>query len=133
MIVRYDFTEITNIEEALHDTLLAFSGDLAGCVIAVAANADITFKQCPVLSPTQKALQDEHAAVEMNLQEFLHLLSGMVQIIDGHVSIRRSRTQDRPIFDLRIVDSSFALVETDNQAILHAFESRLAGARIGPR
>jgi hypothetical protein len=129
MMVRYKFTEITNLEEALHDTLLEFNGDLAGCVVAVAANADITFKPCQVRSPAQKDLDDEQAAVEVDLPEFLRLLNGMVQIVDGHVTIRRSRADVTVLLDLRVVDSSFALVETDNPTILNAFQSRLTGVR----
>jgi hypothetical protein len=45
----------------------------------------------------------------------------MMQMIDGPVTISRSRTEDRVILDLRVV-SSFALVETDNQAMMEAFE-----------
>jgi hypothetical protein len=125
MRVRFEFTEITNLEEALHDTLLEFNGDLANCVVAVAANADITFKPCQVTTPEQKALDDEQAATEVDLPQFLPLLSRMVQIIDGHVTIRRSRTDAGIVFDLRVVDSTFALVETDNEALLQAFQSRL--------
>jgi hypothetical protein len=129
MMARYEFTEITNLEEALHDTLLKFNGDLAECVVAVAANADITFKPCQISSSAQKALRGERVAVEVGLPEFLRLLSGMVQLIDGHVTIRRSRSDGEMIFDLRVVDSSFALIETDNLPMLHAFESRFKGAR----
>jgi hypothetical protein len=127
--IRYEFTEISNLEEALHDTLLEFNGDLADCAITVAANADITFKPCQVSSPAQEALQDGHAAVEVNLQEFLSLLCRMVQIIDGHVTISGPRPLARKIFDLRVVDSSFALVETPNENMRNAFASRLKGAR----
>jgi len=130
--VRYEFTEITNLEKALHDTLLEFNGDLAGCVVAVAANADITFKPCQVRSPAQKDLDDEQVAVEVDLPEFLRLLNGMVQMVEGHVTIRRSRIDATVLLDLCVVDSSFALVETDNPAILQAFESRLTGVRREP-
>jgi len=129
MIVRYEFTGVTNLEEALHDTLLEFNGDLAQSVITVAANADITFKPCQVSSLAQKALDDEHAAVEVDLPQFLQLLSDMVQIIDAHVSVRRCQTDSQNILDFRVVDSSFALVETHNAAMLQSFESRLSGAR----
>jgi hypothetical protein len=132
MMVRYEFTEITNLEKALHDTLLEFNGDLADCVVAVAADADITFKPSQVRSLAQKDLDDEQAAVEVDLPEFLRLLNGMVQIVDGRVTIRRSRTDVRILFDLRVVDSSFALVETDNPSLLHAFQSHLTGVRGEP-
>jgi len=129
MRIRYEFTQITNLEEALHDTLLKFNGDLADCVVAVAANADITFKPCQISSPAQKAMGDEQAGVEVDLPEFLRLLSGMVQMIDSHVRIMESRAHGNVIFDLRVVDSSFALVETDNEAILQALDVRLRGVR----
>ena len=129
MKVRYEFTEVTNLEQALYDTLLKFNGDLADCVIAVEEDADVLFKPSQVSSPVQEALEEEHAAVEVDLCEFLRLLSSMVQMSDGHVTIRRSPTDPEIIFDLRVVDSSFALVETENHAILQAFESRLTGAR----
>ena len=129
MKARYDFIGITNLETALHDTLLEFNGDLADCVVAVAANADITFKPCQLSSQAQKALDDNQAAVEVDLSEFLRLLSGMVQMIDGHVTIRRSHGSGEMILDLRIVDSSFALVETNNEPILRGFDTRLTGAR----
>src|SRR5215813_9582111 len=127
MKVRYEFTEVTNLEEALHDTLLKFTRDLAGCLIAVEEDADVLFKPSQVSSPAQKALEEEHAAVDVDLHEFLRLLSNMVQMSDGHVTIRRSRSDSEVIFDLRVVDSSFALVETENHAILQACESRLTG------
>jgi hypothetical protein len=60
---------------------------------------------------------------------FLRLLSSMVEVSDGHVTIKRSSTDPQVIFDLRVVDSSFAIVETENQTILEAFDSRLTGAR----
>ena len=129
MKVRYDFIGHTNLETALHDTLLEFNGDLADCVVAVAANAEITFKPCQISSQAQKALDDDQAAVEVDLSEFLRLLCGMVQIIDGHMTIRRSHGGGEIILDLRILDSSFAFVETDNEALLRAFETRLTGAR----
>jgi hypothetical protein len=129
MKIRYEFTEVTNLEQALHDTLLKFNGDLADCLIAVEQDADVLFKPNQVSLPAQKALEEEHAAVELDLPEFLRLLSSIVQMSDGHVTIRRSPTDHYAIFDLRVVDSSFALVETENQAILQAFESRLKGAR----
>jgi hypothetical protein len=128
MLARYVFTGITNLEVALHDALLEFNGDLAGSVVAVAANADITFKPHQISSPAQKSL-DKNAAVEVDFADFLRLLSGMVQMIDSHVRIRRSRTDWQTILDVRVVDSSFALVETNNEALLQAFESRLTGAR----
>jgi hypothetical protein len=126
---RYELTGITNLEQALHDTLLEFNGDLADCEVAVAAGADITFKPCQLSSPAQRALDDEQAAVEVNLPEFLRLLSGMLQMINGLVRIRRSRIDEEMILDVRVVDSSFALVETNSEAILEVFESRLTGAR----
>jgi len=55
MKVRYDFTGPTNLETALHDTLLEFNGDLADCVVEVAANADITFKPCQLSSQAQRS------------------------------------------------------------------------------
>ena len=55
MKVRFDFTEGTNLERALHDTLLEFNGDLADCMVTVGANADIAFKPCQLSSPAQKA------------------------------------------------------------------------------
>lgn len=127
MKIRYEFTENSNLEEALHDTLLEFNGDLADCAITVAANADITFKPCQISSPAQKALQDGQEAVEVDLPEFLALLCRMVQIIDGRVTIR-SPHPARMIFDLRVVDSSFALVETRNENMRNAFASRLKRA-----
>jgi hypothetical protein len=129
MKVRFDFTEGTNLEWALHDTLLEFNGDLADCMVAVAANADITFKPCQLSSPAQKALEREQAAVEVDLPEFLRLLCGMVQIIDGHLRIMRSRSEPQTILDLRIVDSSFALVETEHRKVLQEFAARLGGQR----
>jgi hypothetical protein len=129
MKVRYDFTGLTNLEAALHDTLLEFNGDLADCVVAVAANADITFKPCQISSRAQKALDDDQAAVEVDLSEFLRLLCGMVQMIDCQVTIRRSHGSGEKMLDLRVVDSSFAFVETDKEAILRAFERRFTGAR----
>jgi hypothetical protein len=129
MPARYFFTSITNLEQALHDALLEFNGDLADCIVAVAANADITFKPCQISSPAQKALDDEQAAVEVDLPEFLRLLSGMVQIVDGHIRIRRSRTDGQIILDVRVVDSSLAEVETDDELLLQAFGSRFTGAR----
>jgi hypothetical protein len=128
MKVRFDFTEGANLERALHDTLLEFNGDLADCVVAVAANADITFKPCQLSSPSQKALELEQAAIAVDLPEFLRLLCGMVQIIDGHVSITRSRSEP-PALDLRVVDSSFVLVETEDKQLLQAFAARLGGQR----
>jgi hypothetical protein len=128
MLARYVFTGTTNLEQALHDALLEFNGDLADTVVAVAANADITFKPCQISSTAQKALDEEQAAVEVDLADFLRLLCGMVQIIDGHVRIRRSRADARLILDVRVVDSTFALVETDNDGLLQAFEARLTGA-----
>jgi hypothetical protein len=129
MKVRFDFTEGVNLERALHDTLLEFNGDLADCMVAVAANADITFKPCQLSSPEQKALEREQAAIEVGLPEFLRLLCGMVQIIDGQVSIMRSRSEPQTILDLRVVDSSFALVETEDKKVLQAFAARLGGQR----
>jgi hypothetical protein len=129
MKVRYEFTQVTNLEQALHDTLLKFNHDLADCLIALEEGSVILFKPRQVSSSTQKALEDEHAAVEVDLPEFLRLLSSMVQMSDGHVMIRRSTADPKIIFDLRVADSSFALVETDNHAILQAFELRLKGAR----
>ena len=128
MKVRFEFNQTTNLEAALHDTLLEFNGDLAECVVSVAKDADITFKPCQVSSPAQETL-DDGRVVEVGLPEFLQLLSHVLQLIDGHVVMRRSRTDDHVVFDLRVVDSSFALVETDHEAILQAFESRLTGAR----
>jgi hypothetical protein len=128
MLAHYVFTGTANLEQALHDALLEFNGDLADSVITVAANADITFKPCQISSPAQRALDDEQAAVEVDITDFLRLLSGMVQMIDCHVKIRRSPTDPQLILDVRIVDSSFALVETDNDVLLEAFESRLIGA-----
>jgi hypothetical protein len=129
MQVRFDFTEGANLERALHDTLLEFNGDLADCMVAVAANADITFKPCQLSSPAQKALEREQAAIAVDLPEFLRLLCGMVQIIDGQVSIMRSRSEPQTILDLRVVDSSFALVETEDKKVLQAFSARLGGQR----
>jgi len=129
MKVRFDFNESANLERALHDTLLEFNGDLADCMVTVGANADITFKPCQLSSPAQKALELQQAAVEVDLPEFLRLLCGIVQIIDGHVSITRSHPDPQKILDLRIVDSSFALVETQDKKILRAFEARLGGER----
>jgi hypothetical protein len=129
MLARYVFAGIPNLEVALHDALLEFNADLADSVVAVAANADITFKPCQKSSPAQKTLHEENAAVEVDFPDFLRLLSGMVQMIDSHVRIRRSRTDWQTILDVRVVDSSFALVETNNDALLQAFESRLTGAR----
>ena len=129
MRVRYEFTEVTNLEEALHDTLLEFNGDLADSVVAVAANANITFKPCQLSSAAQKALDEGQAAVKLSLPEFHCLLSRIVQIVDGHMRIICSRPGAQTILDLRVVDSSFAFLETDNQAILHAFDARLTGAR----
>src|SRR5262245_20168657 len=129
MKVRYDFTGPTNLETALHDTLLEFNGDLAGCVVAVAANADITFKPCQLVSQAQKSLDENQAGAEVDLSEFLRLLSGMVQLIDGHVTIRRSHGNRKMILDLRVLDSSFAFVETDNEQVLRGFEARLTGVR----
>ena len=129
MKVRYEFTQVTNLEQALHDTLLQFNRDLADCVIALEEGSDILFKPRRALSSTQKALEDEHAAADVELPEFLRLLGSMVQMSDGHVTIRRSSIDPDVIFDLRVVDSSFALVETDNHVILQAFELRLKGAR----
>ena len=60
------------------------------------------------------------AGVEVDLSEFLQLLCGMVQIIDCHVMIRRSHGSGEKMLDIRVVDSSFAFVETDNEAILRA-------------
>jgi hypothetical protein len=97
--------------------------------VAVAANADITFKPCQISSPAQEALDDDQAAVEVDLPEFLRLLSGMVQIVDGHIRITRSRTDGRIVLDVRVVDSSLAEVETDDELLLRAFESRFTGAR----
>ena len=133
MKVRYEFVATTNLEVALHDTLLEFNRDLAACTVSIAANADITFKPCQVSSSAQVALQNRREAVEVDLPEFLRLLNGMVQIVDGHVTIRRSRMAGPMIFELRVVDSSFALVETDNQAVLRAFESRFTGAQRSER
>jgi len=129
--VRYEFAEVTNLEVALHDALLEFNSDLADCVIAVAARSDITFKSCQISSSAQLALADEQA-VEIDLAEFLRLLCGMVQMIDVHVTITRSRVDRYVVFDLRVVDSSFAVVETENEAILHAFEARLTATRQAP-
>jgi len=129
MKLRFDFNESTNLERALHDTLLEFNGDLADCMVTVGANADITFKPCQLSSPAQNALQCKQAAVEVDLPEFLRLLCGMVQIIDGHVSITRSRSDPQTVLDLRVVDSSFALVETEDKKVLRAFEARLGGER----
>jgi hypothetical protein len=50
-------------------------------------------------------------------------------MIDSHVRISRSRTDRQTILDVRVVDSGFALVETNNEGLLQAFESRLTGAR----
>jgi hypothetical protein len=126
--VRYEFTDITNLKEALHDTLLEFNGDLADCKITVGANADITFKPCQVSTPAQEALRDG-AAVEVDLAEFLGLLCRMVQIIDGHVTIRGAGASAHVIFALLVVDSSCALVETGNENMRNAFASRLRGER----
>ena len=52
-----------------------------------------------------------------------------MQIIDGHVTIQRARSGGEMILDLRVLDSSFAFVETDNELLLRAFEMRLTGAR----
>lgn len=128
MKIRYEFTAVTNLEVALHDTLLEANGDLAECSVAIAGEADIGFKPCQVSSPAQKTV-DDGCAVEIDLSEFLCLLSRMVQMIDGDVVIRRSRTDGQVVLQLRVVDSSFALVETENRAILQAFESRLMGVR----
>jgi hypothetical protein len=54
MLARYVFTGITSLEVALHDTLLEFNGDLANTVLAVAANADITFKPCQLSLPAKR-------------------------------------------------------------------------------
>jgi hypothetical protein len=129
MLAHYIFTGITNLEVALHDALLEFNDELSGSVVAVAANADITFKPCHISSPAQKTLDEEDAAVEVDFADFLRLLNGMVQMSDGHVRIRRPRTNWQTILDVRVVDSSFALIETNNEALLQAFESRLIGAR----
>jgi hypothetical protein len=127
MLARYVFTGIANFEQALHDALLQFNGDLADSVVTVAANADITLQAVSDIVARPKALGDEQAAgVEVDLPD---LLSGMVQMIDSHVRIRRSRTNAQIFLDVRVVDSSFALLETDNEAFLQAFESRLTGAR----
>jgi hypothetical protein len=53
----------------------------------------------------------------------------MVQMIDAHIMIRQSRTDGPVVLDLRVVDSSFALVETENQVLLAAFDARLTGVR----
>jgi hypothetical protein len=129
MKVRFDFKEGTHLECALHDTLLEFNGDLADCMVTVGANADITFKPCQLSSPAQKALEHEQPAVEIDLPEFLRLLCGMVQIVDGHVHVRRPGADRKTIFDIRVVDSSFALIDTDDQRLLQAFQSRLRGER----
>jgi hypothetical protein len=129
MVTRFDFTRVTNLEQALHDTLLEFNGDLPDCVVTVAANADVTFRPCQVPLPAQTTLDEGHAVAELDLPDFLSLLRRIIQIIDGHVRIRRSRTDDAMIMDVRVVDSSFALVESDNEPLLRAFESRLIGLR----
>jgi len=126
--VRYEFTDITNLEAALHDALLEFNADLADCEITVGANADITFKPCQVSTPAQEALRDG-GGVEVDLPEFLGLLCRMVQIIDGRVTIRSPRPAAQMIFDLRVADSSFALVETRNVNLRNAFASRLKRER----
>jgi len=61
------------------------------------------------------------AGVEVDLSEFFQPLCGMgVQIIDCHVMIRRSHGSGERKLDIRVVDSSFAFVETDSEAILRA-------------
>jgi len=62
-------------------------------------------------------------------RSFFGSSGGMVQIIDGHVTIQRARSGGEMILDLRVLDSSFAFVETDNELLLRAFEMRLTGAR----
>jgi hypothetical protein len=126
--IRYEFTDVTNLEGALHDTLLEFNADLADCQITVGANADITFKPCQVSTPAQKTLRDG-GGVELDLPEFLGLLCRMVQIIDGRVTVRSPRPSAQLIFDLRVADSSLALVETRNENLRNAFASRLQGKR----
>lgn len=80
------------------------------------------------MSPAQNALQDELEAREVNPPDFLGLISAMVQMIDGHLTIGRSHLDAQIILDLRIVDSSFAPIVWDNAAILYAFASRITGA-----
>jgi hypothetical protein len=127
--VRLDLTENTHLEWALHDTFLQFNGDLADCMITIGANADITFKPCQLPSPARKVLEQHQSAVEIDLSEFLRLLCGMVQIIDGHVHVRGPRADGKTILDIRVVDSSFALIETDDQLLLETFQSLLRGER----
>jgi hypothetical protein len=87
-----------------------------------------SFKPCQISSAIQKALDEGQAAVDVGLPDFLGLLTGMVQMIDSHVRIRRSQVDDEMILDIRVVDSSFAMVETNCQPLLQAFASRLTGA-----
>jgi hypothetical protein len=129
MLARFDFTRVTNLEQALHDALLAFNGDMTDCLVGIAANADVAFKPCQVPLPTQMTLNEGHGVAELELPDFLSLLCRMKQIIDGHISIRRARTDNAIILDVRVVDSSFALVESDNEALLRALASRLTGGR----
>jgi hypothetical protein len=129
MKVRIDFTESTTLECALHDTLLEFNGDFADCIVTVGAKADITFKPRQLPSPAQQALEHEQAAVEVDFPEFLRLLCGIVQIVDGHVNVRRPSADREIIIDIRVVDSSFVLIETDHQGLLQALQSRLRGER----
>jgi len=70
-------------------------------------------------------LQDDLAALEVNLADFLRLLSGIVQMFNGDVKIGRSRIEAQIILVLRIADSRLALVERANEAMLYAFGSRL--------
>ncbi len=128
MKVRYEFTETTNLEVALHDTMLEFNGDLADCVVTIAALADIAFKPCQIPTLAQAALSDERA-VNVRLSEFLQVLGRTMQMIDAHIVIRQSHTDGPVVLDLRVVDSSFALIETENQALLSAFDARLVGTR----
>ena len=83
---------------------------------------------CQVLSPAHNALQDELEAREFNLPDFLGLISAMVQMIDGHVTIGRSNIDAQIILDLRAADSNFAPIVWDNAAILYAFASRITRA-----
>jgi hypothetical protein len=108
--------------------LLEYNGDLADRVVGVAANAGIAFKPCQKSSAVQKALDEENEAIEVDFPSFLCLLSRMAQMIDGHITISRSRIDRQTILDVRVVDSSFVFVETNNEALLQAFESRLSGA-----
>jgi hypothetical protein len=64
----------------------AFNANFPDRVVAVAANPEITFKPCQRSLPVQNALQDGLWALEVDLPDFLRLLSGMVQVMDSHVA-----------------------------------------------